>query len=269
MSFPWSGTALVIVPTYNERENLQRLVQQVRTQPGNIHVLIVDDNSPDGTGEIADRLADADRGVSVIHRQGKQGLGTAYKAGFRLGIERGYHYLCTMDADFSHDPAALPTLIDKVALGYDLVVGSRYVAGGGMEGRGLGLKVVSYGANLLAHLFLGIAIRDCTAGFRCYRRSVLETLDLDAIFSSGYSFLIEMAYHCQRAGFRCGEVPITYVNRTEGDSKISKVEIFKAFYTLLRLRTGALPWEQMVTIYRRITREEEVVSKKKQVRSKW
>ncbi len=262
MSIPWSGTALVIVPTYNERENLERLVHQVRMQPGNIHVLIVDDNSPDGTGAIADQLAAIDRGVSVIHRHGKQGLGTAYKAGFRLGVERGYHYLCTMDADFSHDPVALPLLINKAALGDDLVVGSRYVAGGGMEGRGLALKVLSHGANLLAHLFLGIAIRDCTAGFRCYRRCVLETLDLDMIFSSGYSFLIEMAYHCQRAGFRCGEVPITYVNRTEGDSKISKSEIYKAFYTLLRLRTSALPWERIVSAYRRIRSDEEAISKK-------
>lgn len=242
---------LAIVPTYNERENIERLVTQLRAQPGDIHVLIVDDNSPDGTGEIVERLAAIDAGVKVIHRAGKLGLGTAYKAGFRYGLEHGYQYLCTMDADFSHDPNSLPSLIEKAATGFDLVVGSRYVKGGGMQGRGMGLQIVSRGANTLAHLFLGVTIHDCTAGFRCYRRTALETIDLDAIFSSGYSFLIEMAYRCQQAGFRCGEVPIIYVNRTEGTSKISKREIYKAFYTLLRLRTAALPWEKVESVYRR------------------
>lgn len=251
MTATGSGQALAIVPTYNECENIERLVHEIRAQPGNIHVLIVDDNSPDGTGAIVDQLAQNDAGVSVLHRSGKLGLGTAYKAGFRHGLERGYQFLCTMDADFSHDPAALPSLIDKAAEGFDLIVGSRYVKGGGMVGRGMGLQMVSYGANLLAHLFLRIAIHDCTAGFRCYRRSALETINLDSIFSSGYSFLIEMAYRCQQAGFRCGEVPITYVNRTEGTSKISKLEIYKAFYTLIRLRTSQLPWAKMENAYRR------------------
>lgn len=251
MAATWSGQALVIVPTYNECENIERLVKQIRNQPGEIHVLIVDDNSPDGTGKLADQLALADKCVSVLHRPGKLGLGTAYTAGFRYGLDRGYQYLCTMDADFSHNPDSLPALIEKSASGFDLVVGSRYVKGGDMQGRGIGLKIVSYGANLLAHLFLGVAIHDCTAGFRCYRRSVLETIDLEAIFSSGYSFLIEMAYCCQRAGFRCGEIPIIYVNRTEGTSKISKREIYKAFYTLLRLRTSALPWARMERAFHR------------------
>ena len=246
MSAEWPGRALMIVPTYNEKENIARLVGRLRALSGDVHVLVVDDNSPDGTGAIADGLAGADGGVFVLHRAGKLGLGTAYKAGFAFGLERGYSYLCTMDADFSHSPESLPHLLAKAAEGYDLVVGSRYVPGGAVEGWPPSRKVLSYGANRLAHLLLGVAIRDCTAGFRCYRRRVLETVDLDAIFSSGYSFLIEMAFHVQRAGFRCGEVPITFVNRTEGDSKISKTEIYKAFYTLLRLRTRALPWEWVV-----------------------
>lgn len=241
----------MIVPTYNEKENLAKLVGSLRALPGDINVLVVDDNSPDGTGAIADDLARQDSGVHVLHRSGKLGLGTAYKAGFAYGLAHQFQYLCTMDADFSHSPERLPSMVTKVASGYDLVVGSRYVPGGAVVGCTPMRKFISYGANWLAHLLLGVSIRDCTAGYRCYRRRVLETIDLDAIFSSGYSFLIEMAFYCQRAGFRLGEVPITFVNRTEGSSKISKSEIYKAFYTLLRLRTSALPWEWAVAQVRR------------------
>jgi dolichol-phosphate mannosyltransferase len=240
----WQGQALMIVPTYNERENLAKLVARLRNLPGNVHVLIVDDNSPDGTGAIADALAASDESVHVLHREGKLGLGTAYRAGFRYGLEHGFQYICTMDADFSHSPESLPALLDKASGGYDLVIGSRYVAGGAVVGSPPARKFVSYAANWLAHTLLGVEASDCTAGFRCYRREVLETIDLDSIFSSGYSFLIEMAFHCQRAGFRIGEVPITFVNRTEGASKINRLEIYKAFYTLLRLRTSALPWHR-------------------------
>jgi dolichol-phosphate mannosyltransferase len=240
----WQGQALMIVPTYNERENLAKLVARLRNLPGDVHVLIVDDNSPDGTGAIADALAASDESVHVLHREGKLGLGTAYRAGFRYGLEHGFQYICTMDADFSHSPESLPALLDKASGGYDLVIGSRYVAGGAVVGSPPARKFVSYAANWLAHTLLGVEASDCTAGFRCYRREVLETIDLDSIFSSGYSFLIEMAFHCQRAGFRIGEVPITFVNRTEGASKINRLEIYKAFYTLLRLRTSALPWHR-------------------------
>jgi len=165
------------------------------------------------------------------------------------GLAHGYQYLCTMDADFSHSPESVPALLDKAASGYDLVIGSRYVPGGEVIGSPATRKFISYAANWLAHTTLGVTAHDCTAGFRCYRRTVLETIDLDSIFSSGYSFLIEMAFHCQRAGFRIGEVPITFVNRTEGASKINRGEIFKAFYTLLRLRTSALPWAQLEEAY--------------------
>jgi glycosyltransferase involved in cell wall biosynthesis len=250
----WQSQALAIVPTYNERENIEALVRALRAQPGDIHVLVVDDNSPDGTAALVQALAEADAGVHLLSRPGKLGLGSAYRAGFGYGLAHGYQYLCTMDADFSHDPASLPQLVDLAATGVDLVVGSRYVPGGRVVGSTRWRRFVSGGANGLARVFLGVHIRDCTAGFRCYRRRVLEPgagVDLDAIFSNGYSFLIEMGYTIQRAGFTTGEVPITFTNRTLGASKISKNEIYKAFYTLLRLRTSSLPWERMVAAYRR------------------
>lgn len=249
MSALWYGRALMIVPTYNESENLARLVGQLRQLPGDIHLLIVDDASPDGTGAIADAIAMCDPGVSVLHRPGKLGLGTAYKAGFYYGIKHGYDYICTMDADFSHNPERLPDLLTMAASGYDLVIGSRYVAGGAVVGSPPLRKLISYTANSLAHMVLGVTARDCTAGFRCYRRQVLEAIDLEAIFSSGYSFLIEMAFIVERAGFRIGETPITFVNRTEGASKINKLEIYKAMYTIVRLRTQALPWDRIMAAY--------------------
>ena len=247
----WSGHVLAIVPTYNERENITRLVADLRALPGDVHVLVVDDNSPDGTGELVDEMTALDSGVHIIHRPGKLGLGTAYKAGFGFGLANEYEYICTMDADFSHDPRSLPALLQAAVDGADLVVGSRYVPGGQMVGWPLLRKLISSVANRLAHVFLGVATHDCTAGFRCYRRRLLETIDLDSIFSTGYSFLVEMTFLCQRAGFRIAEVPITFVNRTQGASKISKVEIVKAFYTLVRLRTSALPWDRMVGMVHR------------------
>jgi dolichol-phosphate mannosyltransferase len=245
----WSGKVLAIVPTYNERENLARLAVEIRSLPGDIHLLIIDDNSPDGTGAIADELAANDPGIRVLHRPGKLGLGTAYKAGFDYGLARGYQYICTMDADYSHNPQSLPAVINLASTSCDLAVGSRYVPGGSVVGWPLPRRTISFVANRLARLFLAITTRDCTAGFRCYRRIVLDT-----IFSTGYSFLIETAFYCERAGFRVGETPITFVNRTKGSSKISEVEIYKAMYTLLRLRTSALPWDRMIGLYRRTHR---------------
>jgi glycosyltransferase involved in cell wall biosynthesis len=239
------------VPTYNERENLPDLVRQLRSLPGDLHVLVVDDASPDGTGLLADSLAAQDPGVVVLHRSGRLGLGTAYKAGFAYGLTHDYPVIGTMDADFSHNPARVPALLESLQSGYDLVIGSRYVPGGNVVGWPRLRKLLSFTANWLAHLVLGVAARDCTAGFRCYRRRVLEMIPLDTVFSGGYSFLIEMTFLCQQAGFRIGEVPITFVNRTQGASKISKVEIARAIYTLLRLRTRALPWDRLVGLYHR------------------
>jgi glycosyltransferase involved in cell wall biosynthesis len=234
----WHGQALVVLPTYNEAENVARLLAELRALPGNIDVVVVDDGSPDGTGRIADGMAAVDPGVHVLHRSGKLGLGTAYVAGFHFGLRQDYQYLCTMDADFSHPPCSLPDLLDRAAADADLVVGSRYVPGGKVVGSTAPRRMISHTANWLAHAVLGIHVNDCTAGFRCYRRRVLEAIALDGIFSNGYSFLIEMAFYCQRAGFRIGEVPITFVNRTAGTSKISQDEILKALYTIVRLRAG-------------------------------
>lgn len=240
----WLDKSLVIIPTYNERENLPALLDRLRALPGNVNVLVVDDSSPDGTGTIADDFSARDEGIHVLHRSGKLGLGSAYQDGFRFGLGKNYHYMCTMDADFSHQPEALPDLLNLAASGYDLVIGSRYVPGGSVVGSTAPRKLVSYTANMLAHVFLGIQARDCTAGFRCYRRRVLETIDLEAIFSNGYSFLTEMAFLSQRAGFRIGEAPITFVNRTQGKSKINSREIYKAFYTVARLTFTRVftPW---------------------------
>ncbi len=226
--------SIVIVPTYNEAENIRLLVAEVLALPVGVDVLIVDDNSPDGTGEIADELAARYTAVHVLHRTAKLGLGTAYIAGFKYALDHGYDRVMTMDADFSHHPRYIPALLEK-SLEADLVIGSRYVRGGGTSGCTLPRKLLSWGANAFAKLVLGLKAMDCTAGFRCYRREVLESIELDTIFANGYSFLIEMLYRCQRSGWRVSEVPILFENRQRGASKISREEIIKALYTVLRL----------------------------------
>jgi dolichol-phosphate mannosyltransferase len=236
----------VIVPTYNERENIETLVAQLLALPTAgreryLHVIVVDDNSPDGTGTIADRLAaESDGQVGVIHRAGKLGLGTAYVAGFKRALAGGADLICTMDADFSHNPRYIPDLVDKIGKGCDLVIGSRYVRGGGASGCSFDRKLLSWGANTFARTMLGLRAHDATAGFRCYRREVLEGMDLDEIKASGYSFLIEMLYRAQRRGWRVGEVPIVFENRRLGTSKVSKDEIVKALGTVLRLSRARL-----------------------------
>ncbi len=227
---------VTIVPTYNEKENIESLVTRLLALPTGVRVIVVDDNSPDGTGAIADRLAaESDGRVKVVHRAGKLGLGTAYIAGFRQALTDGADLVCTMDADFSHNPRYIPAMVDKIGLGYDLVIGSRYVRGGGTSGCTFGRKLLSWGANGFARVMLGLHARDTTAGFRCYRSEVLAGLDLDAIRASGYSFLIEMLYRVQRRGWRVGEVPIVFENRRLGTSKISRNEVIKAIGTVLRL----------------------------------
>ena len=228
--------ASYIVPTYNERENIEALVEQLLALPIQLNVIIVDDNSPDGTGAIADRLsAESDARVGVVHRAGKLGLGTAYLAGFRRALTDGAELIGTMDADFSHNPRYVPAMVGKISQGYDVVIGSRYVRGGGTSGCTFGRKLLSWGANAFARTMLGLRAHDTTAGFRCYRREVLEELDLDEIKASGYSFLIEMLYRVQRRGWRVGEIPIIFENRRLGASKVSKAEIAKALGTVLRL----------------------------------
>ena len=225
---------LVIVPTYNERENIAHLVPDLLALPGDLHVVIVDDNSPDGTGQLADALAASQPRVHVIHRSGKLGLGTAYVAGFKYALAAGFECIMTMDADYSHQPKYVPDLLAGISSA-DLVIGSRYVAGGRAVDSPFMRRVLSRGANSFARLVLGLRAKDCTAGFRCYRRQVLESINLDAIFSNGYSFLVEMLYAVQKRQWRVAEVPIQFVDRRQGVSKISRSEIYKAVYTVLRL----------------------------------
>lgn len=225
----------VIVPTYNERENIERLVTMILDLPVEVAVIIVDDNSPDGTGEIADQLVAANPGrVFAIHRAGKLGLGTAYRAGMKRAFELHAKRIMTMDADFSHHPRYIPDMVAASA-DYDLVIGSRYVPGGGTPDFPLRRIILSSGANTFARTLLGLRAKDSTAGFRCYRENVLKTIPLDSIFSNGYSFLVEMLFLVQQAGFTVGEVPIVFEDRKQGQSKISRQEITRAIYTVLRL----------------------------------
>lgn len=228
--------AFVVVPTYNEADNLDDLLTQLLALPNRVGVIIVDDNSPDGTGELADRWA-AQRPdvVHVVHRAGKMGLGTAYIAGFRKALdELSATAILTMDADFSHNPRYIPEMI-ALSRSKHVVIGSRYVPGGGSRNCTWKRVWLSRIANMVARSLLGLQARDATAGFRLYRREVLQSIPLDQIFSSGYSFLVEMLFMCQRRGWQIGEVPIIFEDRRKGSTKISRQEIFKAQYTVLRL----------------------------------
>jgi len=230
----------VVVPTYNEKENIESLVTQLLALPTRVKIIVVDDNSPDGTGEIADRLALENAGrVSVIHRPGKLGLGTAYITGFKEALAEEADLVCSMDADFSHNPRYIPDIVEKINEGYDLVIGSRYVQGGGST-QTLGRKMISWGANTITRVVLGLHAHDTTAGFRCYRRQALESLELDSIKSSGYSFLFEMLFRVEQRSWKVAEVPIIFQDRRLGASKISRNEIIKALRTLLRLALGRL-----------------------------
>ncbi|MGC8781797.1 MAG: polyprenol monophosphomannose synthase [Anaerolineae bacterium] len=231
---PDQPRAFLVLPTYNERDNLPLIVAALRALPISLHILIVDDHSPDGTGAVADELATTYPKVQVIHRPGKLGLGTAYTAGFQVALAQGAELILTMDADFSHDPRYVPALVEA-SQRFDLVIGSRYIPGGGVRHWGLQRRALSRGANAIAHRVLGLRTRDCTAGFRCYRRTVLEAINPATIRADGYSYLIELLFRCERAGFNVGEVPIIFVDRRLGRSKISQHEIFKAAFTVLRL----------------------------------
>lgn len=230
--------AVVCLPTYNERENLEPMLRALGDK--NVHVLVIDDNSPDGTGELADRLAAELDYVGVLHREHKDGLGPAYLAGFRRALADGAELVLEMDCDFSHDPADVPRLIAAVEGGADLALGSRYVKGGSVGNWGALRRFVSSGGSWYARVLLGVDIRDLTGGFKCYRRRVLETIDLDAIESKGYAFQIETTYRTLRAGFRVQEVPIHFVDREEGGSKMSKAIVVEAVWKVPALRFAAL-----------------------------
>ncbi len=214
------GRVLVVLPTYNERDNLGWVVGRIRAATPQVDVLVVDDNSPDGTGEVADALAAADPQVSVLHRTEKAGLGAAYLHGFRVALERGYDVVGEMDADGSHQPEQLPLLLEALR-GADLVIGSRWVSGGSVVNWPLSRKVLSVGGNVYARVLLGIPLRDVTAGYRLFRRTTLEKIDLGSVESAGYIFQTDLAFRTLRAGLRVVEVPIEFIERVRGESKMS------------------------------------------------
>jgi dolichol-phosphate mannosyltransferase len=227
---------LVIIPTYNERDNIARIIEQVLGRDDRLDVLVVDDGSPDGTGAIVDAIKARNARVDVIHRAGKQGLGTAYIAGFKWALAREYAFVFEMDADFSHDPAHLPQFLEAVE-GADVVIGSRYRNGRvTVVNWPVGRLLLSFAANVYARVITGLQLFDSTAGFKCFRRQVLETVDLDAVKSSGYAFQIEMNFRAWKKGFRLVEIPIVFVDRTEGESKMSKKIVREAVWMVWRLR---------------------------------
>ena len=232
---------LVIIPTYDERENVLDMVDAVLDQGADIDLLIVDDASPDGTAEVVrERMASAGDRLHLLERRGKLGLGTAYIAGFRFALDHGYDLVCEMDCDFSHDPNDLNRLFDACTDGADVAIGSRYVRGGGFRDWPLHRSILSTGASLYVQLVTWMGVRDATAGFVCYRRSVLETLDLDAIHFIGYAFQIEMKLKAKANGFTLREVPIVFRDRTRGTSKMSKGIISEAIFGVLKLQ-----WQRM------------------------
>jgi dolichol-phosphate mannosyltransferase len=224
---------LVIVPTYDERENLPLVVSRVRAAAPKAHVLVADDASPDGTGQLADELAGGDDQVHVLHRPSKQGLGAAYLDSFRWGIQHGFEVLVEMDADGSHQPEQLPLLLERIDAGADVVVGSRYVRGGSVENWPAHRRLISRGGNLYVRTLLGIPVRDATAGYRAYRTATLEKLGLDDVESQGYCFQIDLTWRAVRSGLRVEEVPITFVERATGSSKMNKAIFGEAMWRVL------------------------------------
>jgi dolichol-phosphate mannosyltransferase len=231
--------AIVIIPTYNERENIARLTSKILVQHPSLHVLIVDDNSPDGTGKIADQLAASEKRIRVIHRSAKLGLGSAYRVGFKAALEMGADYLIEMDADFSHDPAVLPLFLETIQ-SCDLVIGSRYLHGVSVVNWPIRRLMLSYFASVYTRFVTGLDIRDCTSGFKCFSRAAMEAIDLDRVRSDGYSFQIEMNYRCREKGFRIVEVPIIFIDRHAGSSKMSKKIVREAVVMVWKLRLGSL-----------------------------
>ncbi len=226
---------LVVVPTYNERENLEELAPRVLSQLPDVELLVVDDGSPDGTGEYADGLAAQNRRVHVLHRPEKMGLGSAYVLGFKHALGTPVDLIVQMDADFSHDPDVIPDLVAGAA-DHDVVVGSRYITGANVVNWPLRRLFLSYFANVYTHIITGLPLRDSTGGFKCFRRNVLESIDLDAVRSDGYSFQIEVNFRCWRKGFSMREIPIIFVDRHSGTSKMSRRIVWEAMWMVWRLR---------------------------------
>ncbi len=239
---------VIVLPTYNERENLRHALARIREvadgHGAHLHTLIVDDDSPDGTGELADELAAELPDVSVLHRAGKEGLGKAYIAGFRQALDMGADTLFEMDADLSHDASYLPHFLRLIDNGAHVVLGSRYVRGGGVENWGLSRKVISRGGCLYAQAILGLPYRDLTGGYKCFRRRVLETIDLDGIDTKGYGFQIEMTYRAHQLGFSIVELPIVFVDRKIGESKMSNDIVLEAMKNVWKLRFSQPPVRQ-------------------------
>ena len=229
-----SDSLLIAIPTYNERENIGALLPVLLGLHEAAHILVVDDNSPDGTGDVVAALAVRDPRIHLMRREGKQGIGSAYRAAFGWAVTRGYALVVVMDADGSHDPAQVARLLDTVS-GADVAVGSRYVSGGRIENWPLRRLCLSAGANTLARVMVGPQVRDWTSGFKCYRREVLATLSFEDIASEGYAFQVEILFHCHRAGWRLREVPITFVDRRLGRTKMSRREVYQAVATLFRI----------------------------------
>jgi dolichol-phosphate mannosyltransferase len=227
--------ALVVIPTYNEAENVRPIVAAVRAAVPQAHVLVVDDSSPDGTGKLADELAAADAQVHVLHRAGKEGLGRAYLDAFRWGMAQGYDKLVEFDADFSHNPKYLPTMLEALDRA-DVAVGSRYVKGGGTENWGVSRKIISAGGSWYARTVLGVPVRDLTAGFIAWNRRVLEAIDLDRVQSAGFVFQVEMKVRALRKGFRVEEVPIVFVDRQVGTSKMSRQILVEGLARVWQIR---------------------------------
>ena len=235
-----SDRACVVLPTYDERENLAQIVPAILAESPDLDVLVVDDNSPDGTGALADELAAREPRLQVLHRPRKEGLGRAYLAGFARALTAGYGRIVEMDADFSHDPEQLPALLEA-SRSADLVLGSRYVRGGGTSNWGFGRRLLSKGGSLYARLILGIPVRDLTGGFKCFRRQVLEAIDLPSVSSSGYAFQIELTYRALKRGFTVREVPILFADRRVGRSKMSRRIVAEALWMVWKIRSYRVP----------------------------
>lgn len=231
---------LIVTPTYNEKDNLPRFVDAVRSAYPEADLMVVDDNSPDGTGDIADAIAKRDEHVRVMHRAGKLGLGTAYIQAFTQGLSEGYDRFFEMDADLSHDVKYLPDFVAALDDGADVVIGSRNIPGGGVEGWGLGRHVISKGGSLYSRTILGLRVKDLTSGYKAFTRRALEAIDIHTIHSNGYSFQIEMTYRALRKGMRVREVPIVFVDRTAGRSKMSRRIFMEAVGVVWKLRAEAV-----------------------------